>query len=87
MYLSTKLAVDTIINRLNSGLSVIVTDGTVSRKVEKAEIYDNVLSMDYTLDGIKKCVEVHTDDFDNGKFGTVEHNGVLYVAPQWWINI
>jgi len=87
MYLSTKLAVDTIIDRLNSGLSVIVTDGTVSRKVEKAEIYNDVLSMEYTLDDVRKCVEVHTDDFDSGKFGTIEHDGILYVAPQWWIDI
>lgn len=87
MYLSTKQTIDTIIDRLNAGLEVIVTDGTVSRKANKAEIYLDVLSIDGVANNIPWCVEIPTDDFDNSKYGITEIDGVLYVAPQWWINI
>lgn len=92
MYLSTKQTIDTIIDRLNAGLEVIVTDGTVGRKANKAEIYLDVLSIEGNLiycvsNNIHWCVEISTDDFDNNKYGITEIDGILYVAPQWWIDI
>lgn len=84
MYYSTKKAIDNLMENLNNGKTVYITDGTVTRTVDTIELFDNTISINIA-DGHKNCIDISTDDIDKEKIGIVEIENIFYIAPMWWI--
>ena len=73
--------------KLEAGRVVFVTDGTVTRRVLKAEWHG--LELQLMLD-TGKSLWLSADEFENSgdqKIGIMDNADGLYIAPLWWINL
>ena len=85
----------TVMEALNTGKSVFLTDGTVTREVVQVEISNWGFSKDtfdvMVIDGCGNKVWIQIrivwpwDELDS--YGMVEFDGALYIAPDWWIEM
>ena len=84
MYLQQVM--DKIAEYLVNDRPVYVTDGTVTRRVVFALVYNRVLSLN--TDQPRECVEIPEAVLSQlDGWGMQELSDGLFIAPEWWIAI